>query len=442
VAHFESLKIFQKSVGCMALAMCLLPFTTHAAGTEAVFQAANQYTVKISTMVKMPFDDDTKGSFTGTGFLVDAGRGWILTNAHVVSRSPSKVRISFKGGEDVVAEKLYVDPLIDVAVLQISKKQVPGNAKSAPLACRKMPKAGHPVGVFGHPWGFDYTATRGIVSGYTYREGMHLLQTDAPVNHGNSGGPLISVETGKVVGITMAMLNRTSAKRMNFAVPIRYACKIISLMKKGKDPSPPDLPIVFFDHKNKVKPLKVAKVYASNPDFPLKPGDEINQVGNGHERIRNAAVLVHLLRGHAYNPVPVRIKRNGQNLVVEFRTTPMKKVTDRQGVYVSGLLIADVPYVDRNELKLDYTLMVHDVEESSIAASLGVEDDDLLISVNKKTYQNVGRLHSGLKKLSDAGAKAHFIIKRLDGTGGNLFSYHEVDLPVSKLRFIGTAFQE
>jgi len=300
-----------------------------------------------------------------------------------------------------------------------------------------MPKAGHPVGVFGHPWGFDYTATRGIVSGYTYREGVHLLQTDAPVNHGNSGGPLISVETGKVVGITMAMLNRASAKRMNFAVPIKYACKILSLMKKGKDPSPPDLPVVFFDNKNKVKPLKVAKVYASNSDFPFKPDDEISQVGNGHETISNAAVLVHLLRGHTYNPVSIKIKRNGQNQVIKFHANPMKKVTDRQGVYVSGLLIADAPYIDRDEFKLDHTLMVHDVEESSIAASLGVEDDDFLILVNKKIYQNVESLHRGLKKLSDTGLKAHLIIKRLYGAGGNLFSYHEVDLPVSELRFIG-----
>jgi len=425
-------------IGCMILLICLLPVSAHAARTESVFQAANQYTVKINTMVQTPFDDDKKGSFTGTGFLVDAGRGWILTNAHVVSRSPSNVRISFKGGEDVSADKLYVDPLIDVAILQVPAKKVPGKAKSAPLACRKMPKAGNPVGVFGHPWGFDYTATRGIVSGYTYREGMHLLQTDAPVNHGNSGGPLISVETGKVVGITMAMLNRVSAKRMNFAVPIKYACKILSLMKKGKDPAPPVLPVVFFDNKNKVKPLKVARVYASKADFPLKPGDEINQVGNGHEQITNAAILVHLLRGHAYNPVPIRIKRNGKNQVIKFRTRPMKKVTNRQGVYVSGLLIADVPYVDKDELKLGHNLMVHDVENSSIAASLGVEDDDFLVSVNKKAYQTAGRLHAGLKKLSDAGVKAHLIIKRLSGTGGKLFSYHEVDLPVSGLRFIGS----
>jgi len=76
-------------MGCVALAAYLLPVPVHAVETEAVFQHANNYTVKIKTIAQTPFDDDKKGSFTGTGFLVDAGRGWILTNAHVVTRSPS-----------------------------------------------------------------------------------------------------------------------------------------------------------------------------------------------------------------------------------------------------------------------------------------------------------------------------------------------------------------
>ena len=408
-----------------------------AAETEAVFQAANQYTVKISTSVMTPFDEDSKGTFTGTGFLVDASRGWILTNAHVASRSPSSVRISFKGDEYMVAEKLYIDPLIDVAILQIPLSKLPSKVKPAPLQCKNMPKAGTSVGAFGHPWGFNYTATMGIVSGYTYKWGMYLMQTDAPVNHGNSGGPLISVENGKVVGITTAKLDKASAKRMNFAVPAKYACKIISLLKQDKDPSPPDLPIVFFDDENKGKTLNVAKVYTTSSHYPLQSGDEILQVDNGREQLSNPGVLVHQLRGNVNKVVRIGIKRGKQKQTIKFHVQPMKKIVDHQGIYVSGLIIADVPYVDKQEFALEHMLMVHDVEAGSVAEGLKIESSDFLISVNNKSYQNVNNLYLGLKKLVNTKIKAHLIVKRLYLQGTNLFSYHEVDLPVSKLRFIG-----
>lgn len=242
-----------------------------------------RYIVKVFTRVETPFFDSKKGSFTGTGFVVDKERGWILTNAHVASRSLSVVHISFKGGEEIAVEKLYVDPLIDVAVLQIDIKFIPSHIKSAPLDCKQKPKAGHPVGVFGHPWGFDYTATRGIVSGYTFMGDQHLMQIDAPVNHGNSGGPLISIENGKVVGIATAMLNNSKAKRMNFAEPIIYACKIIDLLKVGNNPSPPDLPVTFFEDRNKGHSLKVAGVYSKQAAFPLMPNDEILKIRKGKE---------------------------------------------------------------------------------------------------------------------------------------------------------------
>jgi len=418
------------------IAFCLLLSSAVANETESVFKSANQYTVKIITRVQMPFYDDEKGTFTGTGFLIDAKKGWILTNAHVVSRSPSTVRISFKGREDVIAEKLYVDPLIDVAVLQIPAKNIPDNTTPAPLQCRTMPKVGHPVGVFGHPWDFDYTATLGIVSGYAYREGRYFLQTDAPVNHGNSGGPLISVKSGKVVGIATARLNERQAKRMNFAVPIKYACKIVSLMKKGKDPSPPDLPVLFFDNVNKGKPLKVAKVLATSSDFPLRPGDEILQVGKRSERVTNPAVLAHILRGNIYKDVQLMINRDGRRQTVTFHVKPMEEVSKHQGVYVSGMLIADVPFIDKKDFSLDRTLMVHNIEEGSVAESLKIEEGDFLISVNKRVYQNVSALYLELKKMSTSGKKAHIIFKRLGGDGKHLFSYHEADIPISQLKMV------
>ena len=66
-----------------------------------------------------------------------------------------------------------------------------------------------------------------------------MLQTDAPINEGNSGGPLISLETGQVVGINAAKIKQEAVEGLSFAVPMPYACTIIDLMQRGEDPSPP-----------------------------------------------------------------------------------------------------------------------------------------------------------------------------------------------------------
>ena len=80
------------------------------------------------------------------------------------------------------------------------------------LDCGTMPPVAHSVGAFGHPWGFRFTGTRGITSAVTTRLGPNMLQTDAPINEGNSGGPLISLETGKVVGINTAKIKEESVE--------------------------------------------------------------------------------------------------------------------------------------------------------------------------------------------------------------------------------------
>ena len=91
---------------------------------EAVFKKAPAYTVQIRTVVEMPFVDDEKSSGLGSGFVVDAKRGWVMTNAHVAARSPSHIRIAFRGEEYRPASKVYVDPYLDLAILQLSDEQV------------------------------------------------------------------------------------------------------------------------------------------------------------------------------------------------------------------------------------------------------------------------------------------------------------------------------
>jgi len=209
-----------------ALITYLLSAAPMAAGAdigEEVFKNALRYTVQVKTTLPIPFDGDRKGSGLGAGFVVDAGRGWIMTNAHVVGRSPSRVEVALHGQDFSEATKVYVDPFLDLAIIRVSERVDTRGIETPRLECDRIPPVGHPVGAFGHPWRLQFTGTRGIISGVTARYRTELLQTDAPINQGNSGGPLISLESGGIVGINTAGIR--GAQNTNFAVAIKYACR-------------------------------------------------------------------------------------------------------------------------------------------------------------------------------------------------------------------------
>jgi len=80
---------------------------------EAAFRAAKAWTVRIQVERTVSFVEDEPGAFQGAGFVVDAARGWILTNAHVAGRSPTSLKVAFEGGKLIPAERVYVDPYLD-----------------------------------------------------------------------------------------------------------------------------------------------------------------------------------------------------------------------------------------------------------------------------------------------------------------------------------------
>lgn len=210
-----------------------------------VIETAARYTVKITTAIDYAFGNERKGTARGSGFLVDRERGWLLTNAHVVGKSPSTLRASFKDRPYAKADKVHVDNQLDLAVIRIDPDKIRDTAAVAPLNCDAELRPGMAVVAFGHPWGLDYTATRGIVSGVKTLDGQEALQTDAALNPGNSGGPLIDAQTGRVIAVNAATLNKSVSEGLNFAVPIRHACVVLDLLRAGKDPAPPLLPVTF-----------------------------------------------------------------------------------------------------------------------------------------------------------------------------------------------------
>ena len=169
----------------------------------------------------------------GSGFIISAD-GYILTNNHVVGDA-DKVWVELQGGQTLQAEIKGTDPDSDVAVIKIKEKDL----KYLELADSDKLEVGEWVLAIGNPLGLSHTVTAGIVSA-KHRGGFGLatlenfIQTDAAINFGNSGGPLIDLD-GKVVGINTAIAGSTGNIGIGFAIPINMARHIYEqLIQTGK----------------------------------------------------------------------------------------------------------------------------------------------------------------------------------------------------------------
>ena len=415
-----------------ALAGALISYVSLAYPNEDAFKTALKYTVQIRATVPVPFDGDRKGSGLGAGFVVDAARGWIMTNAHVVGRSPSRVEVAFHGQEFAEAAKVYVDPFLDLAIVRVADRNATKDIQAPRLECGSVPQVGHPVGAFGHPWRLQFTGTRGIISGVTAKYRTELLQTDAPINQGNSGGPLISLENGRIVGINTAGIR--GAQNTNFAVASKYACRILELLQKDQDPSPPDLQLVYFRDVDSRRELRVARSYGGEETLKLLPGDVIKQVTGVEGRIDNETQLLHALRGRLAES-SLKVVRSGKELIVAGNKLPMRRVLEVRGIYASGVLFGPVTIRDGYEFGAR-GLMVHHVESGSIGESQEIEKSDLLEAVDGAPVRDLEELHAKLQQANQSRRRLVMTFKKLTW-GDTMYSYTRRSLSVSELRLIG-----
>jgi Do/DeqQ family serine protease len=172
---------------------------------------------------------------TGSGIIVDAGRGYVLTNGHVVENA-TKIEVTTKDNRRFTARLIGRDPETDIAVLQIS----PDNLTAVPLGDSDRLEVGDFVLAIGNPFGLGQTVTSGIVSALG-RSGLGIegyedfIQTDASINPGNSGGPLVNLN-GECVGINTAILAPGGGNiGIGFAVPVNMARRVMDqLVRYGE----------------------------------------------------------------------------------------------------------------------------------------------------------------------------------------------------------------
>src|SRR5687767_13001381 len=164
---------------------------------------------------------------SGSGFIIDK-EGYILTNHHVIENA-ERITVTLTDGRSFRGEVVGVDPAIDVALLRISGAK---DLSEAPLGDSDELRVGEWVCAIGNPLGYVHSVTVGVVS-FVGRKLFDAslddyIQTDAAINFGNSGGPLINA-AGEVVGINSAISSRAS--NIGFAVPINQAVAVLPQLK-------------------------------------------------------------------------------------------------------------------------------------------------------------------------------------------------------------------
>jgi S1-C subfamily serine protease len=423
------------------LALMLLATVAHAQrgqneGEEA-FRAAGDWTVQVSTSVSRPFVEDEQGTWMGAGMLVDASRGWVLTNAHVAGHSYGKVSIAFKDGKAVPARRVYVDPYLDLAVLAYDPGRLRPKTDTPALDCASIPPVGHPVGAFGHPWGFRFTGTRGITSAVTTRLGPNMLQTDAPINEGNSGGPLISLETGQVVGINTAKIKEQSVEGLSFAVPMPYACTVLELLRQDRDPSPPARLVDFAVDDNDEQTMIVARSRLPAGTLDLRTGDVVLAVQSPTREVATETDLVDALRGRL-DAVRLRVIRDGREVDVQGRWPSAARVTARNGAWISGALFAEADTLTNGLIAGSPALMVHYVSPGSDAESAGLVAYDLLMSVDRSQVDSLSTLLQRAHEAKSADRPLELMLLRLTSEDKDvLFTHQRRLLPVDELQKVG-----
>jgi S1-C subfamily serine protease len=398
------------------------------------FAEATRYTVKIEASTEYSFIERDSGAWSGAGFLVDRARRWVLTNAHVAGYVDTTLQASFKGQPNRGARALFVDNLLDLAVIELEPGAVPQEATEARLACAKVPAVGTDLGAFGHPLGYAFTATRGIMAGITRSEGYPMIQTDTPISPGNSGGPLIDLATGEVVGINTASIGDKRAQNVNFAVMITEACRVLELLREGRSATVPKLVTDFAIDEDDVMTLNVARTPLRDDGFSLRAGDSVLGIDGDPREFVGAAEFLLALRGRSGN-VPLRVLRNGREEVLNTALVPSLQHVGRRGLAISGVVFAARKLAEIASADEAGVLIVHQVEPGSSGDLHQINYGFQVVSIDGREITTL----SQLQRLAEAAQREDRALRLIlravtdDSTAEDIF--HLRELPVDSVRW-------
>ncbi len=366
----------------------------------------------------------------GSGFIVSAD-GYILTNTHVVANA-DEVTVRLTDRREFPAKVIGADERTDVAVIKISATNLP----TVKLGDPSRLKAGQWVLAIGSPFGFENTATAGIISatsrsvpGENY---VPFIQTDVPVNPGNSGGPLFNM-AGEVIGINSQIFSRTGGfMGVSFAIPIDVARNVEEqLIKTGRvvrgriGVTIQDVNAQLAESFGLDRP-RGALVSAVDHDGPaakagVAAGDVILGVG-GHPIERYGELSGQIAVMHPGESVTLELWRNGKPQNVSVRIEELKEqpqsVADRGAgpkdrgsdrASALGLTVRPLDPQEKSRAGTTGSLIVEQVTGPAEAAQ--VEPGDIVLGVNGKRVTSVKELQEAAKS---SGKNVALLIQRQD----------------------------
>jgi Do/DeqQ family serine protease len=334
----------------------------------------------------------------GSGVIVDAKNGYVITNSHVV-KDASEIQITLKDNRRLAAKLVGSDPGTDIAVLKVE----PANLVEAKFGDSDELQVGDFVMAIGNPFGIGQTATSGIVSalgrsGLSVEGYEHFIQTDAPINPGNSGGALINLR-GELIGINSAIIGPAGGNvGIGFAVPSVMAHAVMQQLVRFGEVKRGRLGIAMTNATG-VDGAQIAEVEADSPaaQAGLRKGDVVTAL-NGHPVRGSAELRARLGVVPAGDTVELKVQRGKETQVVKARIAEVEKTQAGAGQSVPELAGAALVEVERKGLPgKNRAVGVSGVESGSPAFSHGIRPGDLIIGVNQRRISSVPELGKALR---------------------------------------------
>ena len=392
--------------------------------TPAVVNIATSGTVRIQTnpLFNDPFfrhffeqpsqPSHRKTQSLGSGVIVDAKKGYIITNNHVIDKA-DEIKVTLSNGESYQAKLIGTDPDSDVAVIQIKGKKL----TAIPLANSETHNVGDFVVAIGNPFGLGQTVTSGIISAME-RSGLgiegfeNFIQTDASINPGNSGGALVNLR-GELVGINTAIFSKSGGSQgIGFAIPVNMASDIMQqLIKHGEvkrgrlgaqaqDLTPQLAEAFNIPFRRGAVVSHVEKGSAADL-AGLKSGDIVTEIND--KAVRNAEMLrnnMGLLR--IGQSVKMKILRDKKILTLTATVAeddePKENIKGKKlHVRLDGTELQNIPPGSKLYGRIE-GVIIADVASGSPAAQSGLRRGDIITSANRKNINSIAELQSAIKK--------------------------------------------
>lgn len=366
----------------------------------------------------------------GSGFIISKD-GYVMTNYHVV-KDADEIIVLLSDRRELKAEVIGVDPRSDVALLKIDATGLP----VAKIGESSDLEVGEWVLAIGSPFGFDHSATAGIVSAKGRslpRENyVPFIQTDVAINPGNSGGPLYN-QAGEVVGVNSQIYSRTGGYMgLSFAIPIEVAMDVAEQLKTSGRVSRGWLGVLIQDvtldlgesfGMKRPRGALVAKVLPDSPALAsgIDVGDII--VEFNEEEVMNSSKLPPIVGSSKVGvKLPVVVIRNGREktLYVVLGELPDDQAaeqatvrTEKESTNRLGFSAIELSSEQKEELEIEGGVQVSRLV-SGPASQAGVRKGDIILTIDNKAVTGLGQFDNLVKDLP--GGKSVALLVQRDGS--------------------------